>query len=54
MGESCFEFRMDMAIEYASHEDQMRAILNVIGTPDESEIAKFNDEKIRKYLNSLP
>ena len=34
--------------------NQMQTILDVIGSPDESEIGKFKNEKTRKYLNSLP
>ena len=40
-------------MEYVSRVSQMQAIVNVIGIPDESEIAKFKDEKARKYLRNL-
>ena len=41
-------------MDYASRVDQMQVIFDVIGSPDESEIAKITDEKARKYLRNLP
>ena len=41
-------------MDYASRVDQMQVIFDIIGSPDESEIAKITDEKARKYLRNLP
>ena len=44
----------DEPVCYASRVDQMQVMIDIIGSPDESEIAKFTNEKARKYLRYLP
>jgi len=53
-GDSCFPLSIKDQMDYASRVDQMQVIFDVIGSPDESEIAKITDEKARKYLRNLP
>ena len=42
------------SLDYASCNDQMQLIDGIIGSPDESEINKMTNEKVRKYLRNLP
>lgn len=53
-GDSCFPLSIKDQMDYASRVDQMQVIFDVIGSPDEEEIAKITDEKARKYLRNLP
>ena len=49
----CFPKFIRDPMDYASPGDQMQVMIDIIGTPDESELDKINDEKARKYLRSL-
>jgi len=53
-GDSCFPLSIKDSMDYASRVDQMQVIFDVIGSPDDTEIAKITDEKARKYLRNLP
>eukprot|EP01084_Bolivina_argentea_P185180 319353_1 len=53
-GDSCFPLSIKDQMDYASRVDQMQVIFDVIGSPTESEIQNFSNEKARKYLRNLP
>jgi len=53
-GESCFPLSVKDAFDYASRQDQMQVIFEVIGSPTKEEIDAITDQKARKYLRGLP
>ena len=43
----------DNESSYGYSVDQMQIIIDLIGSPDESEMDKFKDERVKKYLMTL-
>ena len=53
-GDSHFPSTVNDPFDYASRYDQMQNMIDIIGSPDESEIANIASEKARQYIRSLP
>merc|ERR1712087_441706 len=52
-GRSCFPFSTKDPFDYQHRSDQLRVVFNLIGTPTQSEIARFTDKNVQIYLNTM-
>jgi len=52
-GRTCFPFSTKDPFDYQQRTDQLRVVFNVIGTPSESEIARFKDKNVQIYLKNM-